>query len=114
MPNLLEMRIEGHVGDAPTFVEAKDGKKPYYRFSVAVNVGTKEMPKTVWVKVYDRSKLEYSQSKYLKKGDAVLVDGEPWANAWLKQGEAKSDLCLTTFHVLQLNWHKAEQAVSES
>jgi single-stranded DNA-binding protein len=110
MPNKLLLQIEGHLGKSPEFLQP-EGKKPYYRFSVGVNTGTKEAPKTVWVTVYDRSKPEWSQSPYLKKGDAVFVEGEPWANGWqAKDGNNRADLCVTTFKVLKIDWHKGGEA----
>jgi single-strand DNA-binding protein len=61
-------------------------------FTVACDAGYGDKKRTEWVKVALFGKRADGLHPYLKKGTAITVTGEGKANAWLKDGEARSEI----------------------
>ena len=102
MPSKLSITVAGHAGQDAVRV-TPEGKFPYYRFSVCVNESVKNKKFAHWISIWDRSKEEYSQAKFVKKGDSILVvDASPFARAYMKDGKAHAELCATTFRTYRL------------
>jgi single-strand DNA-binding protein len=86
---MFKAQLLGNVGQAPEIKEGKNGK--YARLSVASTSGFGEKKRTTWVQVTVWSeKMAEIVEKYVNAGDKIYFEGQPVANAWLKDGEAKS------------------------
>jgi single-strand DNA-binding protein len=74
---------------------------PVTSFTIAVNrrwtsASGEQQEKTTWFRVTCWRKLAESAAQYLKKGQAVLVEGEIDASAWTdKEGSPRASLELT-------------------
>lgn len=87
MPNHASITILGHLGKDPV-LETK-GEYGICRFSVAVTRKRKAGDLTTWWNVTAwRKEAEYA-GKYLKKGDAVFVQGEPYLDEYTGDDGAK-------------------------
>lgn len=87
--------ITGFVGQDPQGRHAPSGEY-FVTFTVAVNVGTKQNPRTDWVEVACNGKLAEIAQTYLKKGTRVLVEGFPNAAAYInKEGKPVATLKIT-------------------
>lgn len=79
MPYANEVRIMGHLGrDAET--KFTQSGKSITNFSVAMNVGTKESPRTVWCDVKAWNQPDVVQT--LQKGSLVQVNGRLDQESW--------------------------------
>lgn len=100
MPNHATIVITGHLGKDPV-LETK-GEHTTCRFSVAVSRKRKDKDLTTWWSVTAwRKDAEYA-AKYLKKGDAVLVMGEPYLDEYEKDGEKRTMLKIEAMRVSSL------------
>lgn len=100
MPNFANLTIVGHLGKDPV-LETK-GEYTTCRFSVATSRKRKDKDLTTWWSVTAwRKDAEYA-SKYLKKGDAVLVSGEPYLDEYEKDGEKRTILKIEAIRVSSL------------
>ena len=80
--------FNGNVGRNPETRYAQDGKS-FVTFSVAVNAGTKDNPKTDWYEVSCNGRTAEVVTQYVKAGTKVLVEGTPSVSAWVnKEGQA--------------------------
>jgi single-strand DNA-binding protein len=91
--NLQHLLILGRSTKDAEVTESKDGKK-YARFSVAVNeyLGKEKADKVTFYNVLIFNKSSEKADK-IKKGDMVLVEGKPEADAYVsKDGTAKANI----------------------
>lgn len=78
---MKEMLITGHVGKNPQSNTDKTGNK-YVNFSVGVNVGVKEKPKTDWIQITCVGNLADIAIDHVKQGALILVKGFPGVHAY--------------------------------
>jgi single-strand DNA-binding protein len=96
--------VVGHLGRDPEMRYTPTGV-PVTSFSMATtrkwtNANGEPQEKTTWFRVTCWRKLAESAAQYLKKGQAVLVEGEIDASAWTdKEGNPRASLELNA-----LNW----------
>ena len=96
--------VVGHLGRDPEMRYTPTGV-PVTSFSIATtrkwtNANGEPQEKTTWFRVTCWRKLAESAAQYLKKGQAVLVEGEIDASAWTdKEGNPRASLELNA-----LNW----------
>ncbi len=84
--------VTGNVGRDPE-VRVDTAGNQFVTFSLGVNVGTKQNPKTDWVEVSCNNKLGDMARNYVKKGTKLLVEGFPSVNAYLnKENKAVASL----------------------
>ena len=76
--------ITGNLGRDPERRVDQSGNQ-FATFSVAVSVGTKQNPKTDWVKVSCNGKLVDIVCNYIRKGSKVLVMGYPSVNVYMNK-----------------------------
>jgi len=81
---MKKMIITGNVGRDPELRADQNGNQ-FATFSVGVNVGTKDAPKTDWVDISCNGKLADVTKLYVKKGTKVLIEGYPTANAYMNK-----------------------------
>ena len=92
--------VVGHLGRDPEMRYTPTGV-PVTSFSIATtrkwnNANGEPQEKTTWFRVTCWRKLAESAAQYLKKGQAVLVEGEIDASAWTdKEGNPRASLELT-------------------
>jgi single-strand DNA-binding protein len=77
--------VVGNVGQDPETKEVKGGHT-VTEFSVATNEGTKEKPHTEWHNIVTWNKTAEACREYLKRGDAVYLEGRIRTQAWEKDG----------------------------
>jgi single-strand DNA-binding protein len=100
MPNHSIVTIAGHLGKDP--VSETKGEYTTCRFSVATSRKRKDKDLTTWWSVTCwRKDAEYA-AKYLKKGDAVLVMGEPYMDEWEKDGQKHTMLKIEALRITSL------------
>jgi single-strand DNA-binding protein len=96
--------VVGHLGRDPEMRYTPAGV-PVTSFSVATtrkwtNANGEPQEKTTWFRVTCWRKLAESAAQYLKKGQAVLVEGDIDASAWTdKEGNPRASLELNA-----VNW----------
>lgn len=73
--------VTGNVGQNPELI--KTDNYEFVKFSLAVNCGTKDNPKTDWLSVTCNNKLMDIILKYVTKGTKLLIEGSPTANAYI-------------------------------
>ena len=89
--------VVGHLGRDPEMRYTPTGV-PVTSFSMATtrkwtNANGEPQEKTTWFRVTCWRKLAESAAQYLKKGQAVLVEGEIDASAWTdKEGNPRASL----------------------
>jgi len=76
MPNFASITLTGHCGPDPKLAFLTDGT-PILRFSLAVNTGWKDRKVCTWYRCSLFGKQAESIHKYMAKGKAVTVCGEP-------------------------------------
>jgi single-strand DNA-binding protein len=92
--------VVGHLGRDPEMRYTPTGV-PVTSFSIATtrkwsNASGEPQEKTTWFRVTCWRKLAESAAQYLKKGQAVLVEGDIDASAWTdKEGSPRASLELT-------------------
>jgi single-strand DNA-binding protein len=105
MPNHANVTIIGHMGKDP--VTETKGEYTTCRFSVATSRKRKDKDLTTWWSVTCwRKDAEYA-AKYLKKGDPVLVMGEPYMDEWEKDGQKHTMLKIEALRVSSLGSRSA-------
>lgn len=101
MPYLNVCSFMGHVGQPAKLKTSKDGSKSWAEFTLAVSTGTRNEPKTMWVKCRSFNKPERVLEK-CNKGDAVYVSGRLDVSAYSR----KQDNAPTPDVSLLVNeWH---------
>jgi len=93
--------ILGRIGKDAVTRQTQNGDN-VISFNVAVDLGTKENPKTLWVtcSYWRKSNESTAIAQYLKSGTLVLVEGQPGARAWQGQdGGLNANLELTVYTV---------------
>ena len=88
---MKKITITGNVGRDPE-VRANQNGEYFATFSVAVNVGTKDKPRTDWVDIVCNGKKVDFAKQYIKKGGKVLVEGFPSAYGYLQEGVVHAKL----------------------
>lgn len=73
--------VSGNVGKAPTSIK-KDGVL-YANFSLAVNLGTKDAPKTLWYSVSASGKTAETILNHVNVGDKLFITGKPSVDTYL-------------------------------
>jgi single-strand DNA-binding protein len=76
MPNHALIVLTGHLGKDPELRTTQDGKV-LANFSLAVKTGYGERSISTWYNCVAFGKTAEAVSKYLKKGDATTITGEP-------------------------------------
>jgi len=76
MPNFASINLIGHCGPDPKLSFLPDGT-PILRFSLAVNTGWKDKKVCTWYRCSLFGRQAEGISKYLNKGKAVVISGEP-------------------------------------
>lgn len=91
--SMQQLIVLGRATKDGEVLESKEGKN-YARFSVAVNeyLGAKKEERTNFYNVLIFNK-SHERVEKVKKGDFVMVEGRPEAEAYLNsEGEAKANL----------------------
>lgn len=89
MPNLSRAQIIGHAGQDAELKHLPDGKM-VANFSVAVKTGKEE---TTWFRVSVFGRTAEIAQQYIKKGNAVYVDGDLKAREWTdKEGNKRTSV----------------------
>ncbi len=89
MPNLSRVQVIGHTGQEIELRYTPDGKE-VANFSVAVATGKDE---TTWFRIALFGKTAKVAADYLKKGNAVYVEGDLKARKWKnKEGAEQTSL----------------------
>ena len=74
MPSLNRVTLIGHLGQDPELSYTKGGK-PVARISIATTDGSKDKPVTSWHSCIGWQKTAELWQKYLRKGQAIYVEG---------------------------------------
>lgn len=86
---MISLFLTGNIGADAQQATTRSGKV-VVSFNVGVSVGYGDNKRTEWVKcVMFGKRAESGLVQYLTKGQKVLVQGEPKATAWVKDGEAR-------------------------
>ncbi len=108
MPNHSSIHIVGHLGKDPE--QSQAGEHSVTRFSVAVTRKRKSGDVTTWWNVTAwRQDAEYA-ARYLKKGDAVMVVGEPYMEEYEKDGQKRTSLKVEASRVVSLSNRQRDDA----
>ena len=81
---MKKLFIIGNVGKDPESLLDKNNNQ-YTAFSVAVNSGTKENPRTDWIEVSCSFRLAEIAKLYVKKGMRIFVEGNPIFSAYMNK-----------------------------
>ncbi len=81
---MKRLTITGNLGRDPELRDDQTGTQ-YAQFSVAVNTGSRQNPRTDWVEVSCNGRLAEVIVNYAKKGAKVLVDGYPTVTAYINK-----------------------------
>ncbi len=81
MPNLNRCEIIGHLGRDPEVKYTPSGMA-ICEFSVAVSEKRKDKETTEWFNVVFFNKAAETIGKYVKKGNAIYVDGRIQTQTW--------------------------------
>ncbi len=76
--------ITGNVGRDPE-VRSDQSGAAFATFSVGVNVGNKQNPKTDWVDISCSGKLVDIARNYVRKGSKILIEGFPSVSAYMNK-----------------------------
>ena len=105
MPYLNSCQFMGHVGQVPSLKQSKDGATSWAEFTLAVSTGTKDNPKTMWVKCRTFGKNANRVIEKCSKGDAVYVSGKLDVSAYARkqdnQPAADVSLMVNEWHWLK-------------
>jgi len=95
MPNFANITIAGHLGKDPELrYTAKE--LAVANFSVAVTTGFGDRECLTWYRVSVFGKAAERAEQYLKKGSAVLINGEPQNREYEKDGQKRYSLEIST------------------
>jgi len=98
--SFIQMTTVGNLGKDPETKTTQSGEK-FAVFTVAANTGKDE---TTWVDVaVFHEATAQNVVKYLKKGDPVLVQGQPTARAWEGNEGPRASLSLNARQVTFLS-----------
>ena len=99
----------GRVGNDATAKEING--KTVHNFSVAVSKKVNGNEQTTWFDcaIWEKPNV----ATYIKKGTHVYLEGEVKADAYLKDGEAKSVLRLTVFQIQLLGGGNKDAAIEQ-
>lgn len=106
MPNHATATLIGHLGKDPETRLTQGGTK-VTSFSIGVSTGFKDKKVTTWWKATAFGKTAEIAETYLKKGNPVLVEGEPFMEEWEKDGNKHSMLKLNVNRITLLGEKKA-------
>ncbi len=86
------IHLAGYVGQAHQ--KAMPSGDPVLNFTLAVNIGTKEKPDTLWAACSLWGKRAESLAPYITKGKFLVVEGDVGVRAWLAKetGEPRGEL----------------------
>lgn len=73
--------VSGNVGKAPTSIKRDDVL--YANFSLAVNVGAKDAPKTLWYSISASGKTAEVILNHVNTGDKLFITGKPSVDTYL-------------------------------
>jgi single-strand DNA-binding protein len=109
VPNFCQVQLIGHVGKDPVLTEA--ASVPVARFSLATSRKRSGGDTTTWWEVTAWKKTADVAARYVKKGDAVMVVGEAWAEEWTdKQGGKRTSLKVEAARLVLLGGKRREEA----
>jgi single-strand DNA-binding protein len=110
MPNFASVTLMGHLGRDPEIRTTQAGGK-VCNMALAVTTGKKDSPTTTWWKLIAFDKTAEVAEKYLKKGAAVHILGEPSLKAWeSKEGNKGTTLEVTIQRLTMLGSDKKDEA----
>lgn len=81
MPNHASCHLAGHIGKDPELKSLANGT-PVLKFSLCVNTGFGEKKTASWYECAYFGKPAESVHRFLSKGKAVMVVGEPSIRKW--------------------------------
>ena len=111
---MQKLIISGFVGRDAEIKVNNVTQKLFATFSVAVNSGTKDNPKTDWFEVVCSEKHVDLAKNFLKKGTSVLVEGKTRANGFKDKDDVIRTklVCNATF--IELTGRAPEEQPIES
>ena len=102
--------LKGHLGSDPKLEEK--GETKFCSFSLATSEKYKEKEETVWHNIKAFNKQAELCEKYLKKGDALIVEGKQVNRSYEKQDGSKgyaSEVIMRAMHFVGGGAKKSEQ-----
>lgn len=113
MPNYHQTIVIGHLGK-DTETRYTTGGDPVSNFSVAVTEKWGDKEVTTWYRVNAWKKLSEIASKYLKKGDAVVVVGRMQVRQWEdKDGNKRESWELNADQIRLMGGGKKEEPTKQ-
>ena len=92
MPNYAHVTLIGHLGQDPETRHMPNGD-PVVSFSMATSRKRKDQETTTWWRVSLFGRRGETLAQHLRKGDPVLVSGEPMLRPWTdKEGSPRTSL----------------------
>ena len=109
MPHNNAVLITGHLGRDAEMKHFASGQS-VVTFSIALNTGTKDKPRTCWIDIKAWNQPE-SALDALKKGAAITVTGRIDSESWedKKTGEKKSKMVVVADLIHVPIWEKRER-----
>lgn len=102
MANHAQATLVGHLGKDPELRVSQSGTE-ICNFSIATSTGRGDNVKTTWWNVIAFKGTAKVASEYLRKGDPVMVVGEPYLDEWEdRDGAKRQTLKLTASQVVFL------------
>lgn len=102
MPNHAQATLVGHLGQNPELRVSQSGTE-ICNFSIATSTGRDKNEKTTWWNVIAFKGTAKVASEYLKKGDPVMIIGEPYLDQWEdKDGAKRQTLKITANQIVFL------------
>jgi len=101
--------LKGHLGSDPKLEEK--GETKFCSFSLATSEKYKEKEETVWHNIKAFNKQAELCEKYLKKGDALIVEGKQVNRSYEKQDGSKgyaSEVIMRAMHFVGGGAKKSE------
>lgn len=109
MPHENKVLLVGHLGRDAEMKHLPSGHS-VTSFSIALNTGTKEKPRTTWIDIKAWNQPELALDA-LKKGAAITVTGRIDSESWedKKTGEKKSKMVVVADLIHVPIWEKRER-----
>lgn len=108
---MKKLALIGNVGGNVEKRTVKTTGASFLSFSVAINSGSKEHPKTDWVNVtINNEKLMEIAEKFIVKGSKLYIEGYPSVDAYVNnegQAVATQRLSASYFEILNLPKHES-------